>query len=259
MEKRLGLVTGASSGLGEHLAGCLAADGHDVVLVARSVGKLEALAKSLSARGVQAHVLPADLTGRSAPQALFDELSRRNLRVDFLLNNAGFGSHGSFLELPLKEEVDMVELNVVALMQLCQLFGRGMRERKFGRILNIASTAGFQPGPFMATYYATKSFVLSFSRALSYELRGSGVTVTAHCPGPTATGFAARAGNDKSTLFKTANVATAEETAQHAYRAMQKGKELSVHGMVNRIGARAALLSPGLGRTVAARMNQVRS
>lgn len=258
MGKQLGLVTGASSGLGEWLARLLAQDGHDVVLVARSQDKLEALARSLTASGqVQAHVLPADLNDPRAPQALAQSLEARGLQVDFLFNNAGFGSNGPFLDLPLEQESQMVEVNLQAVLKLTHLLGQGMRRRGFGRILNVASTAGFQPGPFMATYYASKAFVLSWSQALAYELRGTGVTVTCHCPGPTATGFAQRAGNHKSKLFqRSGGVATAEETARHAYRATLAGKELAVHGTLNWLGTRAAQMSPRTGRSIAANLNR---
>jgi short-subunit dehydrogenase len=258
MARRLALVTGASAGLGEQFAQLFAQDGHDVVLVARRADRLEALAGQLQkAHDVAAHVIAADLGDPAAPQRLYDEVARRGLAVEFLVNNAGFGSNGAFLDLDLAREAAMIEVNCTALLKLTHLFARPMRERKSGRILNVASTAAFQPGPYMATYYATKAFVVSFSEALAHELRGSGVTVTCHCPGATHTEFGAKAGNDKSFLFKRTGVAEAPEVARHAYRAMMKGETLAVHGFVNRIVMESVRFSPrGLARAVAGALNK---
>ncbi len=258
MEKRIGLVTGASSGLGEQLAELLAKDGHDVVLVARQESKLEAVAERLAkSHGITAHVVPADLSRSEAPAAVFEACSAKRLAVDFLILNAGFGSNGAFLDLELDREIDMINVNVTSLVALTHLFARPMVERKRGRILHIASTAGFQPGPYMATYYATKSFVISFSEALAHELRGTGVSVTCHCPGATATEFAARAGNDKTRLFQRSGVASAADVATHAYRAMMRGQVLVVHGAANRIGVAGVRFTPRAWvRSMAAKFNQ---
>jgi uncharacterized protein len=239
------LITGASSGIGELLARKLARDGHDVVLVARNAAKLEALSQKLEAEhGVATYVISADLGDPAAAERIFAEVTAKNLTVDILVNNAGFGSTGSFLDLELESELGMVQVNVMSLIALAHWFGRGMRARGAGRILNIASTAAFQPGPYMATYYATKAFVMAFSLALAHELRGSGVTVTCHCPGPTDTEFAERAGIQKNRLFQTAKVASAEAVADHAYRAMLAGRALAVHGALNRLGAVSARFLP---------------
>lgn len=258
MSNKLALITGASSGLGVEFARLFAQDGCDVLLVARRRGPLEELAKELAlAHGIAAYPLVVDLAEPTAPQRLFDELENRKFTVDFLVNNAGFGSNGAFLELDLDREVEMVEVNVQALLKLSWLFGRGMRARGSGRILNIASTAGLQPGPYMATYYATKAFVVSFSEALAHELKGSGVTVTAHCPGATATGFAGTAGNDKTALFQSQKPATAAVVALHAYRAMQAGAPFAVQGVMNKVGAFGVRLSPrALVRALAASLNR---
>jgi short-subunit dehydrogenase len=151
-----------------------------------------------------------------------------------------------------------VEVNCTALLKLTHLFARPMCERRSGRILNVASTAGFQPGPFMATYYATKAFVLSFSEALSHELKGSGVTVTCHCPGPTHTEFGIRSGTDKTRLFKRSGViATASDTAADGYAAMMKGRVLAIHGFLNWLGVVVVRFSPrAIVRTIAATLNQ---
>lgn len=258
MTRKLALITGASAGLGVEFARLAAKDGHDVVLVARRLQQLEAVAQEVSsAHGIQAHPLAANLGDRAAPRRLFNELKQRGLHVDVLVNNAGFGSTGEFLDLPLERELEMVEVNIQALMQLSHLFGQEMRARKSGAILNIASTAGFQPGPYMATYYASKAFVLSFSEALAYELRGTGVTVTAHCPGATATEFSGTAGNDKSRLFQQQKPASAADVALHAWRAMKAGKPLAVHGAMNKIGAFGVRLSPrAMVRALAASLNK---
>ena len=198
--KHVALITGASAGLGAEMARLAARDGHDVVLVARNEAKLRELASELEKSGVSAQVVPQDLTDRGAPERIF--AACRDRKVDVLFNNAGFGSSGPFLDLDLRHELEMVDVNMAAVVALTHLFAKPMRERGFGRICNVASTAGFQPGPFMATYYASKAFVISFSEAIAYELRGTGVTVTCHCPSATATEFAGRAGNDKSSLFQ---------------------------------------------------------
>lgn len=255
---KVALVTGASAGLGEKFAHLFAADGHDVVLVARSAERLEALATALRAKNVKAHVFAADLSQPGAAKALFDRVQAAGHEIEFLVNNAGFGSNGAFLDLPLAKEVEMVQLNCTALLELCHLFAGPMRARKSGRILNIASTAAFQPGPFMSTYYATKAFVASFSEGLAHELQGTGVTVTCHCPGATRTEFAARSGNDKSRLFqRSSGIATADEVALHAYRAMHAGAVLSIHGFMNWVGVQAVRFSPRSAATaIAASLNK---
>lgn len=198
-------------------------------------------------------MIDADLTKPEAPQQIFERAPKH---VDVLFNNAGFGSNGAFVELPLDRELEMVDVNVRALVALTHLFARGMRERGFGRICNIASTAGFQPGPFMATYYASKAFVISFSEALAHELQGTGVTVTCHCPSATATEFARTAGNDKSALFAS-GVARADEVAAHAYRATMNGETLAVPGAMNWIKMESLRIAPrALIRRVTAKLNR---
>jgi len=256
--QRTALVTGASAGIGRELAKLFAADGHDVVLVARSKGRLEALATELAgAHGVATHVIAANLGDLGAPGAIQAQARERGLAIDFLVNNAGFGSNGAFLDLDLDRELEMIDVNIRALVELTHRFARPMRERRFGRIMNIASTAGFQPGPFMATYYATKAFVVSFSEALAFELEGSGVTVTGHCPGATATDFAATAGGEKTRLFQRSGVAQAPAVAAHAYRAMMNGEVLAVHGALNWIGMQSLRVAlRALTRSIAARLNR---
>ena len=230
--------------------------GHDVVVVARSQDRLEALAERIRAEHVEAHVVAADLSMPDAPARIAEAVRQKGLEIEFLLNNAGFGSNGAFLDLPLQGEADMLEVNCSALMKLTHHFARPMRERGHGRILNIASTAAFQPGPYMATYYATKAFVLSFSEALTYELKPSGVTVTCFCPGATATEFSRRSGNEHSRLFQKQRPAKAEEVARAGYEAMMRGEDLAVHGVANWIAVAVGRFSPRAAvRAVAAALN----
>lgn len=257
MPRKVALVTGASAGLGEQFATLFARDGSDVVVVARNEARLEHLAEMLRrVHNVAVHVMPADLTHPDAPEKLFAACQAKGLEVEYLVNNAGFGSTGAFLDLDLAKETEMVEVNCQALMKLSHFFGKAMRARSSGRILNIASTAGFQPGPFMATYYATKAFVVSFSEALAHELKGTGVTVTCYCPGATHTEFAGRAGNDKSRLFQRPGVAKAGDVASHAYETMLQGEVLAVHGLMNWLAMEALRVSPRAAvRSITASLN----
>lgn len=242
---RTALITGASAGIGRELAKMFAADGHNVVIVARRRDRLEELAAQITAaHGVEVHVEEADLADPAAPEDLYRRLQQANIAVDFLVNNAGFGTNGVFWELPAQREVDQIQVNVTALTHLTRLFLPQMVERKFGRILNIASTAGFQAGPYMAVYYATKAFVVSFTEGIAHELAGTGVTATAHCPGATESEFAAAAGNDKSALFQKGAVAGTVEVARDAYQAMHQGKVVAVHGAMNAVGTFMTRFAP---------------
>jgi uncharacterized protein len=230
------LITGASGGIGEALARRLARGGANLVLVARSEAKLQALAQELAARhGVAAHAIACDLADPAAPQQLADALESRGLNVEILVNNAGFASYGPFAELELAGELRMLQVNVVTLTHLTRLLLPGMVARRRGRILNVASTAAFMPGPLMAVYYATKAFVLSFSEALGNELQGSGVTVTALCPGPTATGFQARAQMEQSRLVRGRAIMGVDQVADAGYDAMLRGRAVVVPGLINRL------------------------
>lgn len=255
--KGTALITGASSGLGRDLATLFAADGHDVILVARRRERLEELAQQLeSQHGVRGHVLPADLAQAGAAARILDEVRARGLDVDFLVNNAGFGGTGAFAEADPARESGMIQVNVTTLVELTRLLLPDMISRRRGRILNVGSTAGFQPGPFMATYYASKAFVNSFSEALAYELEGSGVSVTLSCPGATETEFAGHAGNAESLLFRL-GAASSAGVAREAYQAMLAGRRLVVHGLTNKIGVQALRLGPrALVIALAARLNR---
>lgn len=251
MSRPVALVTGASSGIGRALAEVAAARGHDLVLVARSGGALEDLAAGLAERhGARAHVVPADLALREAPRRVAAAVGRLGLEVDVLVNNAGFGLHGPFSGTDLDVERDMIDLNVGALTSLTKLFVRPMIERGQGRILNVASTAAFQPGPGMAVYYATKAYVLSFSVALAVELEGTGVTVTCLAPGPTRTRFAERAGAARTPLFSSPAVMDPATVARRGWRALERGERIAVVGFLNRLGAFLTRFAP---RTFAAR------
>lgn len=238
------LITGASGGIGYELAKLFARDKHSLVLVARNHAQLEKVAAECRTLGApQVTVLPKDLAELEAPDEIFAETERRKIRIDFLVNNAGFGERGPFLKTNLDNELEMVQVNIVALMHLTKLYLPGMVQRRFGRVMQVASTAAFQPGPFMAVYYATKAFVLSFSEATFEELRGTGVTVTALCPGATTTKFAQRAGMLNSKLFKM-RVMAAQPVAEIGYRGFMQGKPLVVTGLRNRLMAFSIRLGP---------------
>jgi short-subunit dehydrogenase len=227
------LITGASSGIGEAFARRLAAEGHDVLLVARSEDKLIALCNELGLNhNVRAEYFVADLSKPDSPARLLEETRVRNLEIDLLINNAGFGSMGEFGELDLARELNMIDLNVRSLVELTHLFLQPMRERKGGSIINVASTAGFQPVPFMATYAATKAFVLSFSEALWEENRPLGIKVMALCPGVTETSFF-EASRMKRPPGRT--VQTSEQVVEVALRAWKRGKSSVISGWPNRI------------------------
>jgi short-subunit dehydrogenase len=251
------MVTGASAGLGEEMAKLFAADGHDLVLTARRRDRLDALATMLEKEcDTRVLVLPEDLSDAGAPARLARELQTRGVAVDFLVNNAGYGTNGAFTELDLARELSMIQLNVTTLVDLTRRLLPAMVARKSGRVLNIGSTAGFQPGPFMAVYYATKAFVVSFTEALAYELHGTGVTAACSCPGATHTEFARIAGNDKSRLFQMAAMGAADVAGQ-SYRAMMRGQTLFIPGVANKLGLQALRLSPRSAvRAVTASLNR---
>ena len=234
--RKTALVTGASSGIGLDLSRLLARDGYQLFLVARSEGKLREVAKEIG----NATVIAADLASPDAPERIFASSGP----VDVLINNAGFGLSGPFIETDLKKELEMIQVNIAALTHLTRLYLRPMVERRSGRVMNLASTAAFQPGPLMAVYYASKAYVLSFSEALADELRDSGVTVTALCPGPTATGFAAEAGMEQSRLFSLTKPMSSEEVARYGIRAMEHGKRVAIPGIANKLLTQSIRISP---------------
>lgn len=253
------LITGASAGLGIEFAKLFAHDGHSVILVARRRDKLDEVARQIKSSfpKIEAHVIDMDLGTIGAGEQLFQKIKSKGLSVDFLVNNAGFGTTGSYASSPLPGQLQMMDLNMRTLAELTHLFLPAMLQKKFGRILNVGSTAGFQPGPGMTTYYATKAFVNHFSEGLHEELLGTGVSCTVLAPGPTATEFGAVAGNDKSALFRTA-VAGAESVAKVGYRAMHAGCAVAIAGLMNKISYLVGRLSPRFAvRKIAGLLNRV--
>jgi short-subunit dehydrogenase len=238
------LITGASGGIGYELATLFAKDGYDLVLIARNEKKLRDIAADFISRyGVSSTVLVKDLTRATAPREIYEELQAKNITIDILINNAGFGLFGEFLETNLQEEMDMIQVNVAALTHMTKLFLPQMVQRGAGRIMNVASMAAFQPGPLMAVYYATKAYVLSFSEALENELRGSGVTVTALCPGTTKTDFETRANLGESKLFKS-GVMDVHTVAKAGYDGLMHGKTIVVPGTQNLLLTKAVRFMP---------------
>ena len=239
------LVTGASGGIGEELARLLAAGGANLVLVARSHDKLAALARDLSAaHRVQARALACDLSAPDATDRIVAELRAHGIAVDILVNNAGFATYGLFVETPADEEARLLQVNIVALTNLTKRLLPGMVERRHGRVLNVASTAGFQPGPLMAVYYASKAYVLSLSEALANETEGTGVSVTCLCPGPTKTGFQDRARMRESKLFTTLAVMSAADVARAGYDGMMAGRAIVIPGLSNKLAVQVLRVSP---------------
>jgi uncharacterized protein len=258
MSRGLALVTGASSGIGWELAKLLAEDGYDLALVARGK-KLPSLAKELEAAfSIRAAVVTADLAKPDAAGRVLAEAAKRmaGAPIDVLVNCAGLGTHGKFAESDLARELESIAVNVTALTALTKGVLPSMVERKTGKILNVASTAAFQPGPLMAVYYATKAYVLSFSEAIANELDGTGVTVTALCPGPTETEFQKRAGVEKTALFQGPLVMDARRVAKAGYAGLKRGKRLVIPGVLNRLMVQVVRLSPRRMVTAAARRIQ---
>jgi short-subunit dehydrogenase len=243
--RKTALITGASLGIGRELAKLFAADHYDLVLAARDAARLAQFANELQQQfGITAKSFPLDLTASSAPQFLFDQLSRENIGIDVLVNNAGYGKLGSFSKVSAEDSLGQIQLNIVALTHLTNLFLGPMLERKSGKILNVASTAGFQPGPTMAVYYATKAYAISFSEAIASELRGTGVSVTCLCPGATDTNFQKVAGTEETTLFRRLRPMDAATVARDGYRALMKGKPLVISGFRNWLLTESLRLSP---------------
>jgi uncharacterized protein len=238
------LITGASSGIGRELALVFAANGVNLALVARSQDKLEDLAQQIRDRHpLQVHVFAKDLAAPGAAASLAADLETAAVPIDILVNNAGFGALGPFAEIDIARQRQMIQLNVLALTELTRLLLPAMRQRGRGGILNVASTAAFQPGPFMAVYYATKAYVLSFTEALAEELRGEKVTATCLCPGPTRTGFASEADAEHSPLFEKFAM-DAPEVARQGYEGFRAGKTLVIVGLLNKLMAFSTRLAP---------------
>jgi short-subunit dehydrogenase len=240
MAKPVTLITGASAGLGAEFARQCAARGESLALVARRRDRLEALAKEI---GGDVHIFAADLAPPGAASSLIAEIAAEGLGVDTLINNAGFGLAGKFADKPLARQSEMIDLNVRALVELCHLVLPAMRERGRGAICNVASTAAFQPGPNMAVYYATKAFVLSFTEALHHELKGSGIKVSALCPGPTTTEFGAVAGTNISSALDRIT-GNAENVVRTGLAGLDRNKAVVIPGIPNKATAQISRFLP---------------
>ena len=239
------LITGASSGIGLEFAKVFAANKTNLVLVARSEDKLNQLATQLRLDfGITVKVIVADLSQMEQVFQVYNTCKTANIQINYLVNNAGFGSYGFFVESDWKKTEEMIDLNIKSLTLLSRLFGSDMVANKAGKILNVASTAAFQPGPTMAVYFATKSYVLFLSEAMSNELKGTGVTVTCLCPGATESGFMVAAAMDNSALFKNRKLPTSAAVALFGYKAMMKGKMTVIHGIMNYLIANSIRLAP---------------
>lgn len=234
----ISLITGASSGIGFELASLMVKDGHTVIAVARDKKRLNEsvhLLETRAAAGAKVHTVAVDLSDQEGPSYVYKEVQKLGLKVDCLVNNAGFGATGAFAEVSLDTHMQLLRTNIVALTQLTHFFLPDMIAGSSGRILNVASTAAFRPGPYMATYYASKAYVLSFSEGIREELRGTGVTVTTLCPGPTNSNFAKRAHAEHLVLFDKARVMEAGAVAKRAYKALLAGEGVVVVGTANRL------------------------
>ena len=239
------LITGATNGIGLELAKIFAKKKYHMVLVARNEKKLKKMKQYFERKyEIEVLVLAKDLTKEKAVDEVYQAVVKDGKTIDILVNNAGFGDYGYFQAEDWEKLNRMIALNVTALMHMTKLFMNGMIEKGQGKILNVASTAAFQPGPQMAVYFATKACVLSFSEAIAEELEGTGVTVTALCPGPTNTGFEKAAACEDSKLFYSKPPAKAEKVAKYAYRSLMKGKVVAVHGFGNWIATEIVRLAP---------------
>ena len=252
--RRTALITGASNGLGIEFAKMHAAKGDNLVLVARSKDKMNLLKAEIEKRhNISVLVIGRDLSDAGAPKTIYNELKAQKIQVDYLINNAGFGDFGPFEKSNWEKQLQMINLNITAVAYFTRLFLPDMIKNNYGKILNVASTASFQPGPTMSVYFATKAFVLSFSEAIANEVKGTGVTVTALCPGATATGFKTAASLDNSNLFK-GTIATSKSVAEYGYKSMMKGKTVVIHGLMNKIMAFSVRFAPRKAVTAITKM-----
>ncbi len=250
------LITGATVGIGYELSKQFAQDGYQLVLVARNEDKLKERQQELSsAYGVSVTVIPMDLSDPEAAAQIESRLKEKNIEIEVLVNNAGFGLMGKFFELDLQRQLAMIQVNVTALTELTGRFLPGMLSRGSGGILNVASTAAFQAGPLQTVYYATKAYVLLFSEGLANELKGTGVRVSALCPGPTATEFQERAGFGDILLMK-GMVMSAEKVAKIGYKHFQRGKGIIIPGLMNKLLAQSTRITPRAITTAVVRFLQ---
>ncbi len=243
--RKTALITGASSGIGLELARVMAREQIDLVLVARNQEALEQLQESLQVEhSVSAHVIPADLSNMEEVRKVYSTCQKEGWKIDYLINNAGFGDFGFFVESDWEKTAGMIDLNIKSLTLLCKLFIPDMVTKKYGKVMNVASTAAFQPGPTMAVYFASKAYVLHFSEAIYNELKDTGVTVTALCPGATESNFQKAAAMEESKLVKNKKLPTSLEVAEYGYKAMMKGKMTAIHGFKNYLLANSVRFAP---------------
>jgi hypothetical protein len=243
--KNTALITGASNGIGLELAKIHASKGGDLVLVARNKTKLDELKSELESQyKIIVHTIGKDLSASNSAQEVYEETTKQNIQIDYLINNAGFGDFGMFVETNWNKELQMINLNITTLTQFTKLYLQDMVNRKSGKIMNVASTAAFQSGPTMAVYYATKAYVLSFSEAVDNEVREKGVTITTLCPGATESGFQAAAAMEESNLVKGKKLPTAKQVAEYGYVSMMKGKTVAIHGLMNYLMAISVRFTP---------------
>ena len=239
------LISGATSGIGLELAKIFASKSHDLILVARNEAMLKKLSEQIKQENsVEVSYLVMDLSKTNSAQEIFDSTENKGIKVDILVNNAGAGLNGKFTDNNFQEELDIIQLNIVSLAALCHLFGAAMAKRGSGRILNVASTAAFQPGPLMSNYYASKAYVLMLSEGLRHELKASGVKITTLCPGPTKTAFFDRAGMVSTSLANAPHMLTARQVAYIGYKAAMQGKGVVVAGITNKILAFSTRFAP---------------
>jgi uncharacterized protein len=239
------LVTGASNGIGLELARIHASKGGNLVLVARNLEKLNDIKAELEKKfNIKVYTIGKDLSKPDAALEVYNETNQQKIQVDYLINNAGFGDFGLFVETDWQKELQMINLNITTLTQFTKLYVQDMVKRGNGKIMNVASTAAFQSGPTMAVYYATKAYVLSFSEAVDNEVSDKGVTVTTLCPGATESGFQAAAAMEESALVKGKKLPSAKEVAEYGYTSMMNGKTVAIHGMMNYIMANSVRFTP---------------
>lgn len=246
MITKTALITGASKGIGKELSKIHATNGDNLVLVARSEEQLRLLKNELETQcnSIKIEIIVKDLTVINSAKEIYDELKVKNIQIDYLINNAGFGDFGLFINTPWSRYQQMIDLNITSLSHMCHLFLSDMVLRKHGKVMNVSSTAAFQPEPMMAVYFATKSYVLHFSEALNNEVNDNGVSVTAFCPGPTDTHFMEDSNMKKSKLIKNTRLPSAYKVALSGYNAMMTGRSVKVFGFINKVVAYSVCIFP---------------
>ena len=243
--RKTALITGASSGIGYELSRVFAENGHNLVLVSRNTEKLMIISEEIRKQhDVQVKVISKDLCKSPAPQELYDEVAAEGINIDVLVNNAGIGTYGKFIDSSTQKQMNLIQLNITSPTMLCKLFGADMVKNGSGRILNVASTAAFQAGPFMSTYYASKAYVLMLSEALKSELKQDGVTITVLCPGPTQTEFFERNDMIGTKLERSPYIMSAAEVAEIGFSGLLKGKTVVIPGLINKLLAFSVRLIP---------------